>query len=150
MARQKIKSEPIGGFTYEVTQLGAVEGKKLYVQVAKIVLPAMGAALKGRDIKSITKDDLAGFAWDEVAKALVTSLDGIDPIIDSMMRSTDVYGEGFGPEGAPLARNFDDHFAARPMAMLQWLVFAVKANLADFFDGEMGGASLFAGLVAKA
>jgi hypothetical protein len=148
MARLKIKSEPIDGFTYEVTQLGAVEGKRIYAQVLKMVLPALGAALKGRDLAGISKADVAGMALDEIARALVGALDGLDPIIDAMMKTTDIYGPGFGDAGAPMARNFDDHFAGRYAAMTRWVLFALKTQLWDFFGDNASVQSMLAGLVA--
>lgn len=159
MARQKIKSDDIDGFQYEVMQMGAVEGRKVYAQVLKIVLPAIGAALTGRDMSSISKADVAGMALDEVARALAMGLDTIDPIITTMARWSDIYGPGFGdqpdalgrpvaPAGAPLTPNFDEHFAGRYAAMTRWLLFALKVQLWDFFDGKASVQSMLAGLAA--
>ena len=148
--RQKLKSDPIDGFVYEVTQLGAMDGKRLYAQVLKIALPALGAAFKGQNLSEASQADVASMALDEVATTLAGSLDGLDPMIETLARTTDITGPGFGDAGAPLMKNFDDHFAGRYAAMTKWLMFALKVNLLDFFDGKASVANMLAGLVAKA
>jgi hypothetical protein len=146
MARLKIKSEPIDSYVYEVTQLGAVEGKRIYAQVLKMVLPALGAALKGRDLSGISKADVAGMALDEIAVALVRSLDGVDAIIETLAKTTDIYGPGFGDAGAPMWRNFDEHFAGKYLSLSKWFLFALKANFQDFIEGVASAGSILASI----
>lgn len=145
--RKKVKSEAIDGFTYEVTQLGATDGQRLLVKLSKILLPAVGALVKGSDAK-IADMDLASVDIDSAAKALAASLspDEFDAIAASMSASTEIWGPGFGDAGAPMPRHFDEHFAGRYVAMLKWLAFALKVNFADFFDGKGSVAGLVAGL----
>ena len=90
----------------------------------------------------LSKVDLAGAAS---ALADAVDPDEFDRIVEQLAATTEVWGPGFGDAGAPLGRNFDEHFASRYVAMLKWLAFALKVNFADFFDGKgLGG--LVAGL----
>ena len=147
MTRKKIKSELIDGFTYEVTQLGAIEGRRLLVKLSKVLLPALGALVKGADGNiadvDLSKIDLAG-----AAEALATAMDPdeFDRIVDQLAGTTEVWGPGFGDLGGNLPRAFDEHFSARYASMLKWLAFALKVNFSDFFDGKGSVAGLVAGL----
>jgi hypothetical protein len=114
------------------------------------VLPALGAALKGRDLAGISKADVAGMALDEIAVALVRSLDGVDTIIETLAKTTDIYGPGFGDAGAPMWRNFDEHFAGKYLALSKWFMFALKANFQDFIEGVASAQSLLASMTPKA
>jgi len=146
--RKKIKSEPIDGFTYEVTQLGAVEGRRMLVRISKIVLPTLGALIKDADFGRLSDLNIADIDIDSAAKALVEAVDAdsVDKIIESMSGITEIWGPGFGAAGAPMAHHFDDHFAGRYAAMLRWLAFALKVNFSDFFDGKGSVAKLAASL----
>ena len=48
---------------------------------------------------------------------------------------------------APMARNFDDHFAGRYAAMTRYVLFALKVQLWDFFGDNASVQSMLAGLV---
>ena len=134
--RKKEKSPAIDGFEYEVTQLGAIEGKRLLVTLSKIVLPALGAGIKDAP-DDLTKLSLSKLKLDlgSALSALVSSADvaAVDGIVNKLAETTEVYGPGFGDAGAPLMRNFDDHFAGRYESMVKWLGFALRVNYGGFF-----------------
>ena len=150
MARERIKSHDIDGYQYIVTQLGAVQGKRLATELARAVLPAL-AQLLGDSKLELPKDKgekdalltrvLESISADQVQGALKLALDALpqarlEAIIGVMSDSTDILGPGFGEAGAPMNKNFDEHFAGRYRAMTKWLAFALKANFADFFGGS--------------
>jgi hypothetical protein len=136
--RKKLRSEPIDGYTYEVTQLPAREGRRILVQLMKILAPTLGALLKNADTDKLDNIDLTNVDLEGAARALSEAADVrvFDELSDSMASATEVWGAGFGDAGAPLTHHFDDHFAGRYAAMLRWLGFALKANFADFFVGK--------------
>jgi hypothetical protein len=133
--RKKERSKPIDGYEYEVTAMGAVDGKRMLVALAKIVLPALGSGFK--DVSDLSKMSLQNLSINlgAAAQALVASADEatVDRIVDKLAESTEVWGPGFGEAGAPLQRNLNEHFSARYKAMAEWLGFALRVNYGDFF-----------------
>jgi hypothetical protein len=148
MARQKIKSGDIAGYRYVVTQLGAIEGRKWADELGRAVIPAIVEVLSSlpeeTKKKKVTIEDVIGAVGIQQARSgldvILTGLPSarFDTLIGLLSENTDIYGPGFGDAGAPLARNFDDHFAGRYKAMFQWLAFALKVNFVDFFSERVG------------
>jgi len=149
MARKKLKSGDISGYRYVVTQLGAIDGKRIADEFMRVLLPVLTELLSGLpavEISSVQQlvDKMLDYvrpervrgAIDIILKALPQSR--VEEIIEQMAKHTDVLGPGFGDAGAPLWRNFDEHFAGTYKAMFQWLAFAIKVNFADFFDDAVG------------
>jgi hypothetical protein len=144
MARDKVKSEPIDGFVYEVTQLPATKGEEIGTDLVAMVVPMIGALAGDGNSKVSVESvgDLDIRALGLRAGADVFSVQLTSPklkeIRKTMAAHTDIYGEGFGDAGAPLSRNYDDHFAGRYDAMAEWFIFALEVNFSGFFVGLWG------------
>lgn len=142
MGREKKTSPEIDGYKYEVTQLGAIDGRKMLEQLTLMALPGLGALLgspalskagklpSGVSGVQVSEFDLAAFA-----QAMVKSTDPntLNAIMDQLSQTTAIYGTEFGSGGAPMPRHFDDHFAARYDAMMKWFGFALWVNFGSFF-----------------
>lgn len=126
MVQSKIIS--VDGVEYEITQLGATEGHKLWLRLLKTI----SAVVRG----------LAGApTFDERAMAravsdLITELD--EPTYEALCqaftrRSTLVQGE----KRPPL--NFDMQFAGNYLAMSKWLGECIMFNFGNFSDGASLG-----------
>ncbi len=143
MAREKIKSEPIDGFVYEVHQLPATKGEEIGAELVAMVVPMLGALAgegKGVKIDGVGDLDLEALGLKAAAEVFATSITSpkLRNIRQLMAAHTEIYGEGFGDAGAPLSRNYDDHFAGRYDAMIEWFLFALEVNFRDFFGGLWG------------
>lgn len=144
MARQQVRSPEIDGFRYVVTQLDARTGRRLAFDLASSVLPAMAELMSALPDAKPDKETLAKAIGNQGAVSAVQRLvaalppSRLDEITELMAESTAVHGPGYGDAGAPLSRQFEDHFAGRYKAMLQWLAFALRVNFADFFGGTGG------------
>ena len=157
MGRDKIKSEPIDGFVYEVHQLPATKGEDIGRELVAMGIPVIGAfAGEGKSPPTITEDageidlNLQSFglkAASDVFSELLSS-PRLKAIRILMAQHTDIYGPGFGNvgedaeagdgDGGPLSKNYDDHFAGRYDAMLEWFMFALEVNFKGFFVGLWG------------
>ena len=141
MARDKVKSEPIDGFEYEVLQLPATKGEEIGAELVAMVLPMLGA-LAGEgsgkvDVQNIGELDIRALGLKAAADVFADKLTAprLREIRKVMAAHTDIYGEGFGDAGAPLSKHYDDHFAGRFDAMLEWFLFALEVNFKGFFGG---------------
>lgn len=144
MARDKIKSAPIDGFIYEVHQLPATKGEEIGAELVSMVAPMIGAlAGEGKGsikIESVGDLDLRALGLKAAADVFASQLSSprLREIRKLMAEHTEIYGEGFGDAGAPLERNYDEHFAGRYDAMLEWFMFALEVNFSGFFAGLWG------------
>lgn len=142
--REKIKSEPIDGFVYEVHQLPATKGEELGAQLVAMLAPMIGAlagegsskieieakkSIGDFDLRSLGIKAASDVFAKEIASPRLTNMRKL------MAEHTEIYGEGFGDAGAPLSRNYDEHFAGRYDAMLEWFMFALEVNFKGFFVG---------------
>ena len=139
MAVQK-KTITIDGESYDITQLGAVKGRKIWLRLLK----TMSALFKGlAAADGLTQEAMLG--------ALADVVDGLDEETCEMMY------EAFGPvnlvhEGerrpALTGAIFDQHFAGRPFLMTKWLGENILFNFADFLPAASG--SSLQALIAEA
>lgn len=126
MARQT-KSKDINGYTYKVTQLGALVGRKALARLAQATGPAIGtyASTQG---DNETKSNAA------LARLLgALSESETEYFCDLFAPTTTVSGKEFRGDAA-LDINFDDHFAGNYDALIKWLVFSLEVNFGGFFD----------------
>jgi hypothetical protein len=144
MARDKVKSEPIDGFVYEVIQLPATKGEEIGAELLAMGIPLLGA-LAGEskvepDNKSFGDLDLRSLGLKAATDVFADKLTAprLREIRKIMAENTDIYGDGFGDAGAPLKIHYDDHFAGRYDAMLEWFLFALEVNFKGFFVGLWG------------
>jgi hypothetical protein len=152
MGRKKEKSDPIGGFRYEVRQLPATEGLEIMTDLSQQILPSLGeifkkvsgipGGLKGLSFETLVSTHEGGDVLAAAAKYMVANLSGekVLKIVRAMVGCTEIYGPGFGDAGAPMSSHFDEHFAGRYGELVRWLAFALQVNYGNFLNGlELGG-----------
>lgn len=115
----KTEEKVIGAYTYKVTQLDAITGRRAFTRMMKVVGPALGGSSEGLEtfFSSLAEDDMDHFCN---LFAKMTTVSGGD------------LREGAEPQ---LSDVFMYHFAGRYLEMVEWLVFAFKVNFASFFAG---------------
>lgn len=123
------KAKEIDGVMYEVTQLDALKGRRVFVRFAKIVAPVLTTL---KTAKGDEEQLLAG-----VLAQLFTSVseDDVDFFCDAFAPSTRLLKDGKKPR---LSDAFAFHFAGNYAALLQWLAFCVEVNFGSFFPSQPG------------
>lgn len=117
----------IEGVTYEVRQLDAVRGRRVFVRFAKLVAPLL-TAVKNTPKGTTGEAQLAGIVAD-VFEAI--SEDDFDFFCESFAGSTCIVEGDRKPE---LSKCFSLHFAGKYLEMLQWLAFCFEVNFGTFFQ----------------
>jgi hypothetical protein len=102
MDLRQTKVRQIGDTTYEITQLGALAGSKIFMKVLKSAYQAKSSS-----------EMLANMAPED-----------FDALIAAFGPMTNVVGKG------PLDKIFDFHFVGRYDEMLQWISFCIDLNFA--------------------
>ena len=157
MAR-KTEQTTIDGMTYEVTQMGAVKGRRVTLLLFRAIGPAMGEVVSanllengaklflgfqaGKDeAKAAVTDDLLATVGAALAKGFATLAssmrdEDLDALCEAFEETTQLVYKSTGGAAvrAPLKGQFDDHFAGRMVPMVQWLAFCVRVNFGNFFD----------------
>lgn len=128
------KSDTIttGGKTFRVTQLGALQGRKVFLRLIKILGPVLSAA-QGAENPEQATSALLGTIGDHVSE------DDFEFLCDVFAASTEVLGDTPG-KAVDLKDVFDVVFIGNYKAMLEWLAFAVKLNYESFFTDSAGTA----------
>lgn len=123
------KTTQIGEFAYEVTQLGAKDGNRVLMKIAKSVGPLFVLAGGGASLNAAkAAEAVAGLSEDDFAF-----------VVDTLAKKTDVtLQDGKSPS---LAVIFDLHFAGRYEDELAWLEFAIEVNFGPFFRGLLAKAA---------
>lgn len=157
MGPQK-KTVAIDGFTYELTMLGAREGRRVLARLVQMAAPmldefakmptlgkdtltALADASKTSDAAAEKAEGLLRVLAGAASKTLIEGLspDAVDYLCDAFSSKTVVMLEQgsmslAGNNGA----NFDIHFAgggAAYMRMTRWLIECARFNFADFLGG---------------
>lgn len=128
MAREQ-KSKVIGNFEYQVTQLGATEGRKVFTRLAKLLGAGAGSKEPIAGILAALNDEDVGYLCEVFAKVTFVKID-----------------EKRSPQ---LSGIFEEHFAGQYNGMVKWLLFCLELNFASFFQ-EIGVAMTGSGLLEKA
>lgn len=144
----------IGEHTYFVTQLGALQGRKLLRRLVAIAGPALAELVK--ELPPASKDgrgfDLGALNLSTVGAAVEAltermTEEELEHVCNVLAARTEVQ---LDPERrVPLQSIFDVHFAGRYSAMFQWLAFALEVNFRDFFAGSGTGTHLLGSLIKK-
>ncbi len=114
------KSKSISGVDYHVTTLGAIEGRKVYVQLMKALAPGL---------KSSKTEDFLSNVLMNLDEAVVVDLS------DRFARVTTV---DVGGALRPCLKDiFDLHFAGKYSEMTQWLMFCLEVNFGDFLGAAL-------------
>lgn len=121
------KTKKIGNHTYEVTQLGAVEGRRVLAKLGQLMGGVVGSLAAGGKADPVK-------AFQSFTEAL--SPESMDYFCDTFTKFTQVHRA----DGKVLFLKdvFDDHFADNYAEMVEWLVFCLEVNFASFFGG-LGG-----------
>lgn len=122
------KRVQVDGEEYELTQLGALEGRRLYARMVRLLGPV--AAALGRSDKLLEQS---------LGDAVAAAVEGMDE--DLVATLCDTFGKRCrvkaGPDRWPELTGvvFDDHFAGRYLLMTKWLKECLAFNFADFLGG---------------
>lgn len=123
---QKTETVQIDGDEYELTQLGALEGRKILTKLLQMIGPSLQELAAAETLN----EKAMGAA---VAKALESLDEGtFELICDVFGKRTTVLVDGKKP--ALTGPVFDQHFAGRYLAMMKWLFACMKLNFFDFLD----------------
>jgi hypothetical protein len=122
----KTSTKTIGGYTYRVTQLDAVRGRRALGRLGRVIGSAFEALQGKADEEGLTS---------ALGKLLSGLSDAdVDYFCDLFSACTSVSGGSFGDGLEPqLESVFATHFAGRYGEMLQWLIFCLQANFGSFF-----------------
>lgn len=116
----------IGGVTYEVRQLDAVRGRRVFVRFAKVVAPALGAL---KAAAKMSPDEALAYALGQLVGNV--SEEDLDFFCDVFAPATCLVEGNNRPE---LAKRFELHFAGKYLEMLEWLAFCFEVNFGSFFQ----------------
>jgi hypothetical protein len=139
------RDKVIAGVTYRVSQLPAKVGRNVLVRVVKQLGPGLAGALSGAGSASAGVDNLGALVMgaSEAIGMLCARLspEEFDAILDVFARHTTIaLPNDVEPK---LADKFDEHFAGRYDAMLQWAAFCMEVNFGSFFDASAGPNALW-------
>jgi len=144
MATRAVKDKVIGGHRYEVTLLGAKQGRAMLVRLVRLMGPATAGFIEGTlHAKGDLTVSLASGASDAIRELSqrITEAE-FAAVSDELARFTVVH---IDHEHAPkLFDVFEEHFAGRYDVMLHWFGFALEANFSSFFAGTASGKSTLA------
>ncbi len=126
MARAN-KTKTIGTSTYEVTQLGAIEGRRVFARLAQVMGGMVGALAAGGKPNPVD-------AFKSFAEAMTPEV--MDFFCDTFSKVTQVHKGG--GKVLFLKDIFDDHFADNYGEMIEWLTFCLEVNFASFLGGVGG------------
>ena len=117
------KTRKINGVEYEIFQLGALEGRRLFIRLARLSGPVLGAIkdLKNAELNVIFK---------ELARVLTE--DDLEYICELLGPYTSITVNGKTNDLTPEVQ--DTHFAGNYGEMFKWIMFALEVNYKDFFS----------------
>ena len=130
MARTN-KTKQIGNHGYEVTQLGAREGRRVFARLAQLMGGMVG--------------ELAAGGKPNPVAAFTSFAEAIDPeVMDFFCNTFEPLTQIHMPDGKVLLLKdiFDHHFADNYGEMVEWLTFCLEINFASFLGGAGGLAGL--------
>lgn len=126
----------IEGFTYELSQLGAVEGRTLVLLFLKILgrFAPMFASAAGA-MRTLNSEAI------EAIGAAINTVEPkeLEPLWDAFSRHAYVRGKD-GKTRQLLSEVFDDHFAGEYFAMVQFFIESSKLNFGDFLGKALAQA----------
>lgn len=121
------KTEKIGRFNYKCTQLGARESGRVFFRLMHLLAPVFD----GLDVKNAASLENAIFAG--VSKALASAkYEDFEALCDTFAKHSEV--EISTDKWPRVADVFEVHFAGAFEEQIQWLIFCVKTNYANFLD----------------
>jgi len=134
---QKKKTLTIDGEEYEITQLGALEARKIWLRILKALAPIVK-----------TLGEAPKLTGEVIAQSLATAIEelseaDVEIMFQAFQRKCTVRVDNRWPS-LEAKEIFDTHFAGRMMHMTKWFGECVAFNFAGDFLGEASLASLMA------
>lgn len=125
----KIESKQIGSYTYTVTQLDALRGRRAAVRLGNIL------GIAGSAAGDANSGELGGTLATAIGKVLERlTEEQFDYFCDLFAEQTTVSGPDY--KGQPqLSEVFATHFADRYGDMIQWFAFCLEVNFKSFIGG---------------
>jgi hypothetical protein len=112
----------IEGVVYEITQVGAETGDAILFRVGQALAMSLTAtSLADILVRLMRNLSIEDFVWLRNEMKKCTKVGIVDTVGDGRVTFT------------PLAPLYDDHFAGRYMAALEWLKGALESNFGAFF-----------------
>lgn len=136
MAREIVgrptKKVKIGGLEYELTKLGAKEGRRIWLKLSKLAASPVGLLAKMRGAGEHDTETIVVTAIAEAVKAIDDET--AESLYDVFGPMTRVNTSG---DNWPLVSDvFDDHFAkVGYVDMSRWLWESIVFNFASFLEG---------------
>lgn len=128
---RKQETVTIDGDEYEITQLGAIEGRRVLTKLLKLAGPALGALAGAGKLDETAIGAALTSAAEELDEAT------LDSLCETFGANSTVRNGDRRPKLEAVV--FDNHFAGRYMAMTKWLIACLKLNFADFLEGSTLG-----------
>jgi len=130
---RKQQTVNIEGFTYELSQMGAVEGRALVLLFLKLLGRFAPLLAKGAGALDADALDAIGTAINTVdAKEL-------EPLWDAFSRHAQVRSKD-GKTRQVVSEVFDEHFAGEYFAMMKFFIESAKLNFGDFLGKALAQA----------
>jgi hypothetical protein len=122
----KTENVTVDGQVYELTQLGAREGRRVLASLAQVIGPAIGEMA---NVAAMNEQAIGRFI-EKLTSAL--DPDVFDELCDKFAsRSKAMVGnKAVALDGAA----FDVHFAGKYFHMMKWFWECLRLNFADFLD----------------
>lgn len=138
MIESQTQRKVIGDITYEVAPLGFVSARKVFVRLATIVAPALGALAKGGG-KSLTST-----GGNDLDVMLATIAEAIVPLVERLRdEDLEALQDAFAPmttvhlpgnKSPRLDKVISTHFVGPRFGdFFLWLKFCLEVNYGDFF-----------------
>lgn len=133
---RKQKTATIGGFTYEISQFGAGEGRVLAVSFLRLFGKLAPMLASASNAEEGSANRIQSFS----AALSVIEPNELEPFWEAFAKHTQVRSkDGKGREA--LHEVFDEHFAGRYFEMSQFFVEAATLNFGDFLGKILAPAS---------
>lgn len=145
---RKQQTVNIEGWTYELSQLGGVEGRVLVLRFAKLlgrIAPVIAGAMKAAPGGKVPAEGVVSALLDNgVVEDFAIALNAIDanelePLWDAFARHAQVRGRD-GKTRENLHEVFDEHFAGEYFGMVRFFIESAKLNFGDFLGKALAQA----------
>lgn len=143
------KTKIIDGVTYEVSLLPAPIGRKLLMDLKRIIGPAIAELLSNT---SSTVESLGDMDVTNVSGAIARISQDVSSDFYSEVYSILASKTKFSRDGIESVdlRVAPDHFMGRYLSEMKWIAFALEVNYSDFLSAVQPIASHAVGAVRKA
>jgi hypothetical protein len=136
MARE-VREAVIGPYTYKVTLLGAKQGERMALQLAKLLAPTTAAFVDGLLSRPDGLSSIAVGVTTAVRQLVaLVQPDELEQMQLALGKFTTVQLDAqHEPQLTPAL--FDEHFSGHYDWLMAWFAFALEANFTTFFAGTV-------------